>query len=458
MSSVRSRTVIHSVQEDNGDSETGFKGLALSSHFQPIFSLSHSRVVGHEALLRAHDARGIAVSPLEVFAACADEREANRCDTLSRAVHLRRFARQDVADQWVFLNIRPEALLSLSEAEDSNNLDEVRQQLGIPAGQIVLELLESAIPQGTAFLEAMARVKRRGFLVALDDFGAGHSNFDRVWSIRPDIVKLDRSLVAGLARDPSRQRVVAQMVSLLHECGSLVLMEGVETQEEALLALESDVDFVQGYYFGRPQPELVASEPAPLIMALHGQLAQYRQTQRARQKALVAPYQNAIGYTGVLLGAGRSPEEACHSFLNLPHAEVCFVLDEHGYQVGANLWAEPCQATREMRRYGPLMHTDGACWARRPYFKRALQSPGKVQVTRPYRTLNGDRLSITASVAFLCKVDGCEAWRVICGDIVWDDQGAGLGDRRMISQGSTPARSDQQADEIRNRPSGVATH
>lgn len=450
MPSERLQAVIDSIHEDSRRSHHArFKGLALTSHFQPIYSLSHSRVIGHEGLLRARTAHGVPVSPLEVFASCLDEQESSWCDSLSRGVHLKNFVAQQQADQWLFLNIRPEAVLSLSEAEGGRYLTEVCARLSIPTSHIVLELLESAIPQGPDFLDAMAKVRRLGFLVALDDFGAGHSNFDRVWSIKPDIVKLDRSLVAGLAQDRSRQRVVAQMVSLLHECGSLVLMEGVETQDEALVALESDVDFVQGYYFGRPQPEVLTSERSSRIVELHGQLAQWRQAQHRHQKELVAPYQNAIGYTGVLLSTARDPQEACRAFLALPHAEVCFVLDENGYQVGTNLWAEPYRDVRE-RAYGPLVQTEGACWARRPYFKRALQSPGRVQVTRPYRTLNGDRLSITASVAFLCKVDGREVWRVICGDVVWDDRGEGLmGDYAGRTDAARPGAARQPAEAPR---------
>ncbi len=55
-------------------------------------------------------------------------------------------------------------------------------------------------------------------------------------------------------------------------------------------------------------------------------------------------------------------------------------------------------------------------------------------MTRPYRTLNGDRLSITASVAFMCKVDGREVWHVICGDVVWDDRGQGLAGQYAAQQ------------------------
>ena len=203
-------------------------------------------MVGHEGLLRARDESGNNVPPLSVFASCVNESEASWCDTLARAVHIKNFAAEVTDDQWLFLNVRPEALLALAQADEGGYLEAVKQSLAIPASQIVLELLESAIPNDGAFLQAMAKVRALGFLIAVDDFGAGHSNFDRVWSIKPDIVKLDRSLLIDVAKDRSRQRVIAQMVSLLHECGSLVLMEGVETHEEALVALEADADFVQG--------------------------------------------------------------------------------------------------------------------------------------------------------------------------------------------------------------------
>ncbi len=405
-----------------------FKAHRFSSHFQPIYSLSHSRVVGHEGLLRAHDEGGQFVPPLQVFADCVDEAEAAWCDSLSRALHIKNFVAQVRDEQWLFLNVRAEAIHQLAQPEVSRYAQQLLKQLGVPAHHIVLEVLENAIEDDEAFLASVIKVRALGFLIALDDFGAGHSNFDRVWTIKPDIVKLDRSLLAGIAQDRSRQRVIAQMVSLLHECGSLVLMEGVETHEEAQIALEADADFVQGYFFGRPQADLVpVSLSASCITELYASLADFREQKRGAHKALMAPYQNAIGYAGSLLSANRSLEEACRSFLDLPHVELCFVLDAKGYQVGPNLWANPERPSLE-QAYGPLLQAEGACWVRRPYFKRALQSPGKVQVTRPYRTFNGNRLCITASAGFLCKVEGRDVWRVVCGDIVWDAAGTGLAD------------------------------
>jgi hypothetical protein len=130
----------------------------------------------------------------------------------------------------------------------------------------------------------------------------------------------------------------------------------------------------------------------------------------------VAPYYNAIGYAAVLLGQGRSMEEACHSFLELADAEVCFVLDHEGYQVGSNLWSSGrCGALSASFR--PLHDAQGACWARRPYFKRAIESPGRVSITRPYRTLNGSHMCITASCAYLVNTPDGVVTRVVCGDI-----------------------------------------
>lgn len=421
MSPLHLHTVLESLSNARAQQfSVDFKGLALASHFQPIYSVSHSRVVGHEALLRAHDAEGHAVPPTEVFQRCEEDGDADWCDTLSRGLHVHNFVAQEHDDNWLFLNIRPEALLDMTQDDTGAHLVSVLAKLDLPFNSVVLELLESEIPSGQAFLDAVEKARARGVLIALDDFGAGHSNFDRVWSIRPDIVKLDRSLVTGMAGDVERQRVVSQMVSLLHECNALVLMEGIETEEEALLALEADVDFVQGFYFCRPQPELRTNANEPKLKALHGKLARFRQEQRRHQKDLIAPYQNAVGYATILLSAGRSHDDAFSGFMTLPGTDLCYVLDENGFQVGNNVWSAQGLIHSGIG-FGPMSRSEGACWARRPYFKRALQNPGKVQVTRPYRSLNGTGMTVTVSCAYLVKTGNQSHWYVACGDLSWDN-------------------------------------
>src|SRR5882724_5370995 len=82
-------------------------GLRLGSHFQPIYSLTHHRVVGHEALLRARDTQtDAAVPPLEVFARCADVDALVRLDRAARVQHLGAYA-SGAPGQWLFLNALP---------------------------------------------------------------------------------------------------------------------------------------------------------------------------------------------------------------------------------------------------------------------------------------------------------------------------------------------------------------
>ena len=265
----------------------------------------------------------------------------------------------------------------------------------------------------------MALVRSHGCLIAIDDFGAGYSNFDRVWRLQPDIVKLDRSLIVRAARERRAHRVVSQMGSLLHECGAMVLMEGVDTLDEALLAMESDADMVQGYFFGRPQPALIGTSQLPAsIMQLYAGMGERRQNQRLAHRNWIAPYRNAIGNAGVLLSAGRSMEESCRAFLSLDNAEMCFVLDAEGYQIGRPLWGAGNVSDAS---FLPLRESAGACWARRPYFRRAIENVGKVQVTRPYRSLQGNHTCVTASYAYFHAEGDRKVLRVVCGDLTWLD-------------------------------------
>lgn len=414
-------TLLAALDTSGPQSVGQFGRFQLRSAFQPIYSLSHMRLVGHEALVRAQDENGQPVPPPTLFAACRDAAELAHCDRLSRLVHLSNHHRQGRQGEWLFLNLHPDVFTRLASEEPRGYLRQVADHFRLAPDNLVLELLESQVHESDAFTEAVARARHDGALIAIDDFGAGHSNFDRVWRLQPDIVKLDRGLVARGAREPRIRRVVAQMVSLLHECGAMVLMEGIETPEEAMMALECDADLVQGYHFGRPQAELMPARHMPAtLQACYEGLSQKRARQRQTHREQVAPYLNAIGHAGVLLSAGRGIQEACRSFLSLPGAEFCYVLDARGYQIGHNLWAAE-DRPKKGALLGPLDDAQGACWSRRPYFRRAMEAINRVQITRPYRTMNGRHQCMTASMAFRCLHDGVEEIRVVCGDVRWDE-------------------------------------
>lgn len=397
-------------------------GLRFTSAFQPIFSLSHGRVVGHEALLRASDAAGTPLPPAQVFATGGDFAELMWRDRLASLVHLSNYLGSSAPDQWLFLNVHPDVLAHGLGDRADGFVERASGHFKVPPQRIVIEVTEESSHTDADFESAVRHARDAGCLIALDDFGAGHSNFDRVFRWRPEIVKLDRSLLARAAADRSIRRIVVQMVSLLHECGALVLMEGVETAEEADLALEADADLAQGYLFGPPQPALGTSPTAS--SALDGAWQRFDQRWRTDKHVYrdrVAPYLDAIGLASAMLAAGTSLDEACAAFLSLPSADLCFLLGADGRQVGANLWGAAAAAQQRPRGLRPLQEAEGARWTRRPYFRRAVDTVGKVQITRPYRTLLGGVLCVTVSCAFVTTgASGQTEVQVVCGDLRWD--------------------------------------
>jgi EAL domain-containing protein (putative c-di-GMP-specific phosphodiesterase class I) len=409
--------------ESDGDAAVAWHaGLRYSSHYQPIYSLSHGRVVGHEALLRAHDAEGRPVPPPRVFDVGGSFPELLVRDRLARLLHVSNHQRVAPDDLWLFVNVHPQVFAHGFGAPGGTDgfLQRQFEHFKLAPHRVVIEVIEDPIGEGPEFDTAVQRARAAGCLIAIDDFGAGHSNFDRVWRLQPEIVKLDRGLVVRAATDPAVRRIAVQMVSLLHECGALVLMEGVETPAEALVALEADADMVQGYLFGRPQAQLAPSghSPAPLLDVWDGAEARWHDDKRSYRDR-IGPFHNAMGYASVLLHAGRSIDEACHSFLGLANAEVCYLLGPDGRQIGDNRWS-PAVGRELSRGFEPLRDVAGARWARRPYFRRAIDAIGRVQVTRPYRTLHGGHLCVTVSAAFLAPMPNGETQtRVICGDVRW---------------------------------------
>lgn len=335
-------------------------------------------------------------------------------DRLCRTLHAANA--HAVRDGWLFLNIHPE---SFSRAQQDQRKAFMADLLGHNALQprmVVIEILEELIEEEDNFRNTVGQLRDLGCMLAIDDFGAGHSNFDRIWQVAPEIVKLDRRFAVQCEADPRARRMLPRIVNMLHEAGALVLLEGIETRTQALIALESDIDFAQGYYFARPAPEpLPIHQTIPAITELweHYERDSHHNYRKRRER--IAPYEQAIVKAAMEL-AMRSEDlgGACRGFLGLPDSEFCYLLDGHGLQVGSNIWSSDSRQNAA-GGYTPIAGIHGARWARRPYFRRAIEHFGTVQTTRPYLSATTGNLCITISLAF----HQGKQTRVLCGDLHW---------------------------------------
>lgn len=391
-----------------------FLNLAMGSAFQPIISLSHRRAVGYEALLRANAHDGQYVPPPVVFERARSESECVFLDRLCRYLHVGNFLASTAApDSWLFLNVNP--LVSVQGKEHGAFFEEMLAYYGIPPHRIVVEILEGEIEREEQLAASVEHYKSLGCLVAIDDFGAGHSNFDRIWRIAPHIVKLDRSMIAQAASNNVVRRLLPRLVSMIHESGSLALMEGIETEEQALISMDAGFDFVQGYYFGRPAETIgpLGSE----MVDICDRFRNFADQESQRYRREIQRYESLFGNTARRLGEGHSVEQACRELLEQPRVERCYLLDMEGYQHGANL-AAPDRLRLPNPRFAPLADASGAVWSRKPYFRRAVAAPNQVQVSRPYLSITGANMCVTLSIL----TDTHAGPRIFCLDLDWSDQ------------------------------------
>ncbi len=227
-------------------------GIVLRSAFQPIFSATNPSPVGHEALLRATDSLGQSISPERVFERTAKLDDTIFLDRISRMLHVVNFARQNSGDAKLYLNMDGRNLMTVNSGQHGRFFGPLLEMCGLPHEALVLEILESRISDHDRLVEAVAAYTYQGFKIAIDDFGARDSNFDRLWMLSPHVVKMDRSLIVKADQDPRVRRMLPKLVEIVHDLEAAVIFEGIETEIQQAIAREAGTDMVQGFLCARP--------------------------------------------------------------------------------------------------------------------------------------------------------------------------------------------------------------
>ena len=232
-------------------------GLSIRAVYQPIVSLAHGQVAAYEALSRPTDRDGTELAILDVVecARAAGGHAETELDAMATQA-IAQSACELPAGVMLFVNVAPVTVFDRPE---------LLHPLGELPCTVVLEVTErSFVPaeRWDAFAHSLDILRWRGFLVAMDDCGAGYSGLNRLVAIRPDYAKVDMELVRGVDHDSAKAQLVEALVSFARRAGISVIAEGVETQAELDTLGELGVGYVQGYLLARPAPGFPRAQAA----------------------------------------------------------------------------------------------------------------------------------------------------------------------------------------------------
>ncbi|HHU36496.1 MAG TPA: EAL domain-containing protein [Treponema sp.] len=236
----------------------------LCAFFQPIVSLKTGSIFAYEALIRGiRDDSPVLIPPLELFKKAKSKTESQELDHHCRKKALESFKQfHTESNAMMFLNINTSTIGPENPEHPQINI--VANQMGFDPQHIGLELIESESFSSKELISFVTHYRESGFLIVIDDFGCEHSNIDRLIQIHPDVIKVDRSIIANIESDPYRQSILKSINSLAQMTGALCLAEGVETIEEIQTCHLLGVDLFQGYAFALPNPDLPTLEKETL--------------------------------------------------------------------------------------------------------------------------------------------------------------------------------------------------
>jgi EAL domain-containing protein (putative c-di-GMP-specific phosphodiesterase class I) len=377
-------------------------GCESIAYFQPICSVKTRSVLGVEALARGIDASGALISPACLFDEAARQGVAGRCEMVCRQNALAAYSSLASGSKPLLLFVNLNLVASDGE-DDAGNLLETAQRWSVSPRNVVVEVLESRFDDTQRLGAILGRFRERGFLVALDDVGAGHSNLDRVPLIHPDVLKVDRDLVRQLDSNYYKQGVFKALADMGRRIGALVVAEGVETEPEAMMALELGADLLQGFYLSRPQPPdlpfLSHAETAVEGLAERFKKHMVGKTSRRRHKHR----QYNVLVETMLCDLTCSPsadfqvvlEQAVQQF---PSIECAYVLDETGIQISETIGRPEVLFAESRSMFRPA--AAGTDHSLKEYYYMPLDAELPRYTTDPYVSLATGNLCQTISTCF----------------------------------------------------------
>ncbi len=232
-----------------------YSDFTLRSAYQPIYTIASNTTVeltGYEGLLRV--SLGDRVIDTKSFLNSIIAEDRAFVETMCLALHIRSYKCSQTVGKTLFLNINLANFKSAEQAE--SELFFAFSQLrghGLDKNRVIFELHNGLVAAPYVLTRLCEMFRSNGFEFALDDFGVEHSNIERYILLRPNIIKINRSLFMTSKNFKQLETLMASLVLTFKDNGACVLMDCIETECHLATALQMEVSLLQGYYLGKPE-------------------------------------------------------------------------------------------------------------------------------------------------------------------------------------------------------------
>lgn len=232
----------------------------LTTFFQPIKDLQSNTIFAYEALNRPPLSKWFK-STEKFYDFIGSTNLVYLFEMYCRNMSIKKFAMNiennpSSKDLILFINIQPEVLID-SQYKQGETL-QLLKEYDVKPEQIVFELTEKkAVTDFNMFEKAVYNYRSQGFRLAVDDAGSGYNSLKTLVHLRPEFIKLDRSLIHNIVHNDAQQKMVSLLVDYANQVDTYVIAEGIEELQDLEYLRQNGVHFGQGYALGRPSENFV---------------------------------------------------------------------------------------------------------------------------------------------------------------------------------------------------------
>lgn len=241
--------------------QEAFEKQQFYLHYQPIVSMISGEIFGFEALCRwnsptrGHVSPGFFIEALENSSLMVGVGRWIHDQAMTDLEIFNKVSKNRTTPLFMSINVSGRQFLDVHFVE---NIEKTRIRLGLHSSQIKLEATERVFMEGPVAMNVLDQCRNSGYAISLDDFGTGYSSLSYLGKFPVDNLKIDRSFVMSLLKDPKAHAIVQAIISMAKALNIGVVAEGVETEHEMNKLISMGCDLAQGYYFAKPMGLLEA--------------------------------------------------------------------------------------------------------------------------------------------------------------------------------------------------------